>query len=117
MCLFGLLSSDIHFMPECISAITGWDVDLEEILKTGERIANMRLAFTLREGINPFKLGYPDIALGKPPLTTGPIKDITVDIELLTNEFCREMDWDIETGMPSSKKLSELGLEYLADMI
>jgi len=117
MCLFGFLSSDIDFMPECISAVTGWDVDLDELLVTGERIANMRLAFTLRQGINPFKLAYPDIALGKPPLAAGPLKGVSVDIDILTEEFCREMDWDVETGRPSGERLNTLGLGYLAGRI
>jgi aldehyde:ferredoxin oxidoreductase len=109
-CLFGFLSTEVDFLPECISAVTGWDIDLNELLITGERIGNMRLLFTLREGINPFQLKYPDIALGKPPLKNGSTKGVTIDIDLLTKEFCKEMDWDMQTGKPSKKKLAALGL-------
>ena len=115
MCLFGFLSTSANFMPECYSAITGWDVDLNELLTTGERIGTVRLAFTLREGINPAKLEFPDIALGIPPFKDGPTKDITVDIDLLTREFCKEMDWDLKTCRPGKKKLKELGLEWLIE--
>ena len=117
MCLFGFLSTEVDFMQECISAATGWDMSLDELVKTGERIGNIRLAFTIREGINPFKLEYPDIALGKPPLAKGSTKGITVNLDLLTSEFCYEMGWDIGTGKPSEEKLRELGLEYLIDKI
>ena len=117
MCLFGFLSTDIHFMPEVISAATGWNTDINELIETGERIGNMRLAFTLREGINPFKLAYPEIALGKPPLQEGPTKGVSVDLDLLTSEFCEEMDWDIKTGRPSTEKLKQLGLENIIDKI
>lgn len=109
-CVFGFLSTEVDFMPECISAVTGWDIDLNELIKTGERIGNMRLLFTLREGINPMKLNYPDIALGNPPLKDGTTKGITVDLDLITREFCNEMGWDIETGKPFKSKLIELGL-------
>ncbi|MCK4803219.1 MAG: hypothetical protein KAT88_01625, partial [Spirochaetes bacterium] len=109
------LSTSANFMPECYSAITGWDVDLNELLTTGERIGTVRLAFTLREGLNPAKLVFPDIALGIPPFKDGPTKDITVDIDLLTREFCKEMDWDLETCRPGKKKLKELGLEWLIE--
>jgi len=113
-CLFGFLSTEVDFMPECISAVTGWDIDLEELLIIGERIGDMRLLFTLREGINPMKLSYPGIALGCPPLSDGPTEGVTVDLDILTKEFCREMHWDIETGMPSYIKLDELGLMEIA---
>jgi len=43
-------------------AITGWDVTLDELLTTGERISNVRHAFNLREGINPLDRKLPDRA-------------------------------------------------------
>ena len=100
-------------MPECYSAVTGWDIDLEELFVTGERIGDLRLAFTLREGINPIKLDFPDIALGRPALKKGPTKGVTVDLELMTREFCEAMDWDLDSGRPSKKKLTEVGLSWL----
>ena len=100
-------------MPECYSAVTGWDVDINELLEAGERIGVMRLAFTLREGINPLKRHFPDIALGKPPQKRGPTKDISVDLDTITKEFCEEMDWDLEGCRPSKKRMEELDLEWL----
>lgn len=117
MCLWGYLSTDVTFMPECLSAVTGWDVNLDELLITGERIGNLRLAFALREGVNPIKLNYPDIALGKPPFKSGPTKDITVDLDTLTKEYCEEMGWDVRTGKPTERKLKELGLDWVIDDI
>ena len=113
MCLWGYLSTEVTYMPECYSAVTGWKVDLNELLKTGERIGDMRLAFTIREGIYPSKLKFPEIAIGKPPLGNGPTKGITVDIDLLTREFYNEMDWDLETGIPNKNKLKKLNLKDL----
>jgi aldehyde:ferredoxin oxidoreductase len=113
MCLFGFLSTTADFMPDCYSAVTGWDVDIKELLDSGERIGIVRLAFTLREGINPLKRKFPDIALGKPPLKNGPTKDITVDLDTMTKEFCKEMDWDPETCRPAKKRMEELDLGWL----
>jgi aldehyde:ferredoxin oxidoreductase len=104
----------VDFLPECISAVTGWTIDLDELLVTGERIGDARLCFTLREGINPLKLNMPDIVLGKPPLKNGLTKGITIDMDLLTGEFCSEMGWDIETGRPSKEKMLSLGLDRQA---
>ena len=113
MCLFGFLATQVTFLPEAVSAVTGWDVDLNELVKTGERIGDLRLLFTLREGINPLKLAVPGAAIGSPPLEDGPTKNNSVDIDLITREFCAEMDWDLETGRPSVRKLRELGLEAI----
>ena len=113
MCLWGYLGTEVTFMPECYSAVTGWDVDLNELLATGERIGDMRLAFSIREGLIPVKLPYPEIARGNPPFKEGPTKDITLDLELITKEFCQEMGWDYVTGKPTKDRLKKLGLEWL----
>jgi aldehyde:ferredoxin oxidoreductase len=113
MCLWGHLSTEVTFMPECYSAVTGWEVDLGEIETTGERIGTMRLAFNIREGVSPKQLSYPKIALGIPPLADGPTQNITVDLELMNREFYQEMEWDWETGKPKKGKLRELGLDWL----
>jgi aldehyde:ferredoxin oxidoreductase len=81
---------------------------------TGERIGTMRLAFNIREGTSPKKLSYPPIALGMPPLSDGPTKNITVDLETICREYYTEMDWDWATGKPTRRKLQELGLDWLA---
>ncbi len=114
MCLWGYLSTEVTFMSECYSAVTGWDVGLDELVTTGERIGTMRLAFNIREGTSPKKLSYPPIALGMPPLSDGPTKNITVDLETICREYYTEMDWDWATGKPTKRKLQELGLEWLA---
>jgi aldehyde:ferredoxin oxidoreductase len=114
-CLFGFLSTEVDFMPECISAVTGWDVDLQELITTGERIGDMRLLFTAREGINVMKLPFPDVAVGRPALTAGPTMGTEVDLDLLTNEFCEEMGWDVNTGMPGTERLRALGLQSVVE--
>jgi aldehyde:ferredoxin oxidoreductase len=40
-----------------------------------------------------------------------------VDVETMQREFLEAMDWDLETGKPSKAKLTELGLEDLADAL
>jgi aldehyde:ferredoxin oxidoreductase len=104
------------FMEE-LKAITGWD-DLtpEELIKTGERITNMRQAFNVREGLDmPFK--FPDRMLGKPPKTKGPRAGIQMTHEEIFNEYLTEMDWDLNTGKPSKEKLLELGLDNVVKVL
>jgi aldehyde:ferredoxin oxidoreductase len=106
-----------NVLIEFLNAATGWDLTMEEVLKTGERIANIRHCFNIREGLNFLKFNSPGRMAGKPPLTAGPIAGKTIDEEMIAREFCEVMDWDKETTKPSKKKLSELGMDDVAKII
>ncbi len=96
-----------------LKVMSGWDITVDELLKVGERINNVRQAFNIREGVYlPFK--YPDRMLGKPPKAVGPRAGITMTEEELFDEYFAAMDWDRRTGRPSKKKLHELGLDQVA---
>jgi len=114
-CLFVFWAfPNVEPIAEFMRAVTGWDVTNDELLKTGERIANIRQAFNIREGINPLEFDVPDRVLGKPPLEEGPVAGVTVDEDTLIREFLTAMDWDLKTARPGKKKLLELGLEDVA---
>ena len=113
VCQFGYLSTDVTTFPECFSAVTGWNVDVQELVITGERIGTIRHLFNLRENLNPIKFPYPKIAQGIPKLTEGPLKGIKIELKAMQIEYYKEMGWDLETGMLSNKKLKELELDNL----
>jgi len=115
MCLFMYISlPDAKAVTEFMSAVTGWDVTMDELIKTGERIQNLRHAFNLREGLNPLEFKVPDRLLGRPAQKEGPLAGVTVDEDTMIKEFLAAMDWDAKTAKPSKKKLLELGLEDVA---
>ena len=99
---------------ESIRVITGWDVTMDDIHEIGERIANIRQAFNIREGLNARAFQIPDRIMGKPPKTVGPNPGVTLYEDDMYNEFLETMDWDLKTTRPSKKKLQELGLEDVA---
>jgi len=112
LCLFGHSAADpVKYIAGFMSAVTGWDRSMDELLKIGERIANMRHAFNLREGINPLELKVHPRIIGKPPYETGPLAGVTADIEAQVYWNLGALDWDRVTTKPSKKKLQELGLE------
>ena len=116
MIVFGDGYGHGDYLIEALQTITGWDLTKEELLKTGERIENMRQAFNIREGLKtPWK--YPDRLLGKPPKKEGPRKGITYAEDELFNEYMAARDWDRQTGKPSKKKLLELGLDDVAKVL
>lgn len=115
LCVRGYLSFDVQFLPAFLSAVTGKDWTLKELIKVGERIANIRQAFNVREETNLVKEYFPSLVLGNPSLEKGPLEGVTIDLELMMDEYFKEMDWDRENGKPSKKKLKELRLEYIAN--
>ena len=114
MCQFASFSLPWDMADRFLSLVTGWQLSAEEITMACERIAAMRQAFNLREGLTPkdFKLrGRP---IGEPPLKEGPNANVTVDVDTLVSEYYKVLDWDPETGKPSKKRLLELGLDDVA---
>ncbi|MGB9887410.1 MAG: aldehyde ferredoxin oxidoreductase family protein [Moorellales bacterium] len=99
---------------EDVKAVTGWDFTWEEVFTTGERIADIRHAFNLREGITPKQFTFPGRIAGRPPKEAGPLKGITLDEEAMDREYYAAMQWDYETAKPSKQRLIELGLEDVA---
>jgi len=115
MCQLQWIAAPAMDLAKFVATATGWDFSFEEMLETGERISNIRQAFTAREGITPSEYrmtsGRPT---GDPPLNEGPTAGVTVDIDTMRAEFFKGMDWDIESGKPSKEKLESLGLDDVA---
>jgi aldehyde:ferredoxin oxidoreductase len=116
-CMFISFTGPNQRIPQWINAVTGWDTTHQELLKTGERIANLRMAFQVREGDNPAQRRIPGRLIGKPPLEEGPHKGFSLDTETLEREFLAACGWDGQTCRPSHAKLKELGLEDVAGVL
>jgi aldehyde:ferredoxin oxidoreductase len=108
---------NVDSFVEFMRAVSGWDLTVDELIQTGERITNIRHAFNLREGLNPLEYDIPGRIMGNPPPKEGPLAGVTVDEETLDGEYLSAMDWDLKTTKPSRKKLEELGLEDVAQEI
>jgi len=117
LCIFGAfpLKNSSKYLAGFMSAVTGWECSIEELEKAGERIANMRHVFNLREGINPLKWRVHPRIIGDPPQKKGPLAGVRADIEAQVYWNLGALDWDRETTKPSRKKLLELGLDDVAE--
>ncbi|MFC1933228.1 aldehyde ferredoxin oxidoreductase C-terminal domain-containing protein, partial [Chloroflexota bacterium] len=112
-CQMGLADAG-KYIAGYMSAVTGWERSMDELLKIGERIANMRHAFNLREGINPLEWNVNPRIIGDPPQKEGPLAGVKADIEAQAYWNLGALDWDATTTKPSKKKLLELGLDDVA---
>jgi aldehyde:ferredoxin oxidoreductase len=103
----------IKQMAEVVSAITGWDYSVQELIETGARRLNMMRIFNARENVGrecdtlPQKIQM--------PLFGGKSDNQYVEISELENAkdiYYELAGWDVGTGNPTNSRLKELGLDW-----
>ncbi len=106
---------DVQQLADTVSAITGWDVDIPELLEVGARRLNMMRMFNAREGFTraddrlPPKLFRPRVG--------GPTDGVHLtpeEIEWAKDLYYRLAGWD-EQGIPTRQRLEELGLAWILE--
>lgn len=108
-----LISADE--IVDLVQAATGWDFDLAEFRKCGDRLQTMARVYCAREGLRRDQ----DIIPGRlmhDPLPDGPAQGMLLDqasLENLKDAYYQLRGWDVATGIPTPAKLSELELDDL----
>lgn len=109
--LFGMVSIGLY--GRMISTITGIEAFSDEayLLRLGERIWNLERLFNVREGFGRKDDILPARFLEE-PLKEGIIKNHTVDLYAMLDEYYRVRGWGLESGSPSEEKLRELNIIF-----
>ncbi len=96
-----------------VNAVTGWELDTDQILIIGKRIANRLRMFNLLNGLD-ISTEKPSQRYGSTPMD-GPHKGkgIMDNWSLMIKNYYREMGWEVHTGKPLAETLISLGLEEL----
>jgi len=97
------------------NAVTGLNYTLDQILKCGERIGCIRHLFNLREGVNELDWLPHSRIVGDPPQEEGPLAGVKINVAAQVYWNMGALDWDLNTGKPSKKKLLELGFPKEAE--
>jgi len=102
-------------LASLFEACTGVEMDEPLVRKVSQRVRNLERAFLVREGITRAD----DKMTGKvtEPIKKGQRVGLTLDEEKfsrLLDEYYRSRGWAVETGIPLSETLAELGLEDVA---
>ncbi len=116
MCKFSGEGYTTPQLVQLVKAVTGWNTNAGELIKTGERIFNLCRAFNVREGITRMDDRLPERIAE--PATTGPTRGQALDattLGLMLDNYYEIRGWDSTTGIPTREKLEELGLKYAAD--
>ena len=114
-CLFGAFALTPEDYAEAISAATGWPITQDELLVAAERAWNLTRLFNVREGFARKDDTLPQ-RLFEQPSTKGPSKGHVMDrdaFKKMLDEYYEIAGWDKLTGVPTRKKLAELGIEKL----
>jgi aldehyde:ferredoxin oxidoreductase len=106
-------------LAQMVSAVTGWDVSVEELQTLGARRLNMLRAFNAREGITRERDTLPKRFFDQ-PLTGGRTDGLALDraeFEAALDEYYTQAGWDTGSGNPTRATLEELELGWVADAI
>ncbi len=102
-----------------MEAITGLALTAEEVMEVGERVNNLAKAYNVREGFTRADDTLPERLMAE-PLEAGASKGHVFsreDLDTMLDEYYSLRGWDIATGIPTRKTLTDLGLEYAADAL
>ncbi|HKK49899.1 MAG TPA: aldehyde ferredoxin oxidoreductase family protein [Alkalispirochaeta sp.] len=108
LCLFTSFSLGAEDYNELISAATGFDMAVEEMMQVGERIWNMERKFNQDAGIDPKEDTLP-ARFFKEPAPVGPNKGQVHRLPEMLPEYYKLRGWSTE-GRPTPEKLTELKL-------
>ena len=138
ICNFASLPDSYFFPPELdyqvflsrvLSSVTGYDMDVKALMKTGERIWNLRRAVIIKyEGRSRETDCYLDNfydVVWDDPQDSGTEERMVVlkayvdkkKFEALKDRYYQLAGWDVKTGWPTRKKLEELDLKDIADKL
>ncbi|MBU7000499.1 MAG: aldehyde ferredoxin oxidoreductase family protein [Theionarchaea archaeon] len=104
-------------MAEMFSALTGHEYSAEDLKLVGERIYNLEQAYNVRCGLRRKDDSIPERFFDKSTPTSQNAKIKTVDratFEKMKDNYYTLRGWDLETAIPTEKKLKELGLNDVA---
>jgi len=107
-CLFTTFALGAGDFADLLSAVTGWDLSQDEILKIGERIYNLERLMMNKLGLDGQDDTLPTRLL-KEPMPEGPAKGQIVELDTMKKEYYKLRGW--VNGIPTAEKLKELEIE------
>ena len=110
MCIFANVAPSVQ--ADLCNAACGYDLDVEELMASGERGWNLKRAINHRMGLTAENDRLPRALLE--PLPFGGTAGFTPDIQGMLYAYYDYRDWDMTSGRPSRRKLEQLGLGDVA---
>ncbi len=115
-CTFGNSGLDLEMYGQLLSAATGLESfeSPEGLLQIGERILCIERCFNVREGFRRKDDSLPSRIVSEPLRNAGPCTgEIVKNFDGLLDEYYEALGYN-KDGLPSAKKIADLGISYLA---
>jgi len=109
ICLFTTFGQGLTEIAPMIRSCTGWNITDDEIMETGDRIWTMEKMYNVGEGFTKKDDQLPP-RLTTEPIPEGPAKGQVSHVPEMLPEYYKLRGYD-ENGVPTDKKLKELGLK------
>lgn len=109
ICLFTTFGMGGKEVAEQLAAITGVEYTEEKVMECGDRIYNLERLFNLKAGLSKADDTLPPRLLND-PIPAGPMKGKVSRLGEMLPGYYAVRGWD-ENGVPTKKKLKELGLD------
>ncbi len=108
-CKFSGYALGFDFHSRFATVITGYDFNITELLKIGERIYNLERLFNIKAGVDKEQDTLPERFMNT-PFDEGLSKDRVVPVKQMLKDYYAVRGWD-GNGIPTKEKLEGLGLE------
>jgi len=111
LCQFALISMSVGELVEALRTTTGFDYDLDEVMRCGERIWMLKRGLNNLMGVTAADDRMPKRLMT--PLKDGPVAGSVPNMEFMLKEYYKLRGLD-SNGRPLKEKLHSLGLADLA---
>jgi aldehyde:ferredoxin oxidoreductase len=103
----------VHGWNPCdyLNAAAAWDKSGDDYMEIGRRIQTLRQMFNVKHGIKPTDWVLPERMAGNPPLSSGPLKGVTLQNTEMVKYHWEALGWDRETGIPLEETKNALGID------
>jgi len=96
-----------------MNCVTGWGLNLNDLMMLGKRIVTMKRLLNLRRGVTRADDCLPPLLLK--PLKEGGTEGKVPNLEALLKGAYAEFGWDMKTGRPTRRTLELLGLTPIVE--
>jgi aldehyde:ferredoxin oxidoreductase len=112
---------ELEWYPKFLHAVTGLEMNWENLNLIADRTFNLIRAFWVREYGKSWgkEMDVPPARWFKEPLTKGPLKGAKLDrtkYDVMLQKYYQKRGWD-ERGIPTKSTLERLGLEDVAKQL
>ena len=108
LCQFIMRGVTVQEVVDCLNYVTGWDMDIAEFMRAGERASNLKRLYNVRLGLSRKEDRLPDRILHE-ALPDGGAANYLPNLDAMLDEYYEFRGWTPD-GIPTRARLEALGL-------